>query len=186
MTTRYLPGDEIEYTITYLEMASRPSFALVPIPAQKGLALVRAENPPVRWFLHLYDSVGADHEWMDWHDAPAEELRAFVQDENVTMYTLMLQGWTAGFFVLDHRQTGVVDLAYFGLTPEARGRGLSGWLLTTAIQTGWSQPDVACMTLNTCTLDGPRALPMYQKYGFSPVRQETKTRILTGPWPRGE
>jgi hypothetical protein len=39
---------------------------------------------------------------------------------------------------------------------------------------------VACakMTVNTCTLDHPRALDIYQKLGFRPVRTEARTRVL--------
>lgn len=183
MTTCYQAGEEIEYVITYLEMTDRPAVHNRPAPSLPGLALIRAENPPVRWFLHLYDSVGADHEWTDWHNEPATELAAFVGDKNVSIFTLVLQGWPAGFFVLDGRQAAVVDLAYFGLAPEARGMGISSWLISTAIQSAWDEPGITKMTLNTCTLDGPRALPMYQKHGFVPVRRETRRRILTGPWP---
>jgi hypothetical protein len=34
------------------------------------------------------------------------------------------------------------------------------------------------MTVNTCTLDHPRALDLYRKMGFRPVRTEDHTRIL--------
>jgi hypothetical protein len=32
------------------------------------------------------------------------------------------------------------------------------------------------MTVNTCTLDHPRALPAYQSWGFHPVRREERRR----------
>jgi hypothetical protein len=35
------------------------------------------------------------------------------------------------------------------------------------------------MTLDTCTLDHPRALALYQRAGFVPVCREDKTRVLT-------
>lgn len=182
--TRLSAGDEIGYTITYLEMTAPPAWPRPPVPAQPGLSLLRAEEPPVRWFLHLYDSVGAAHEWTDWHDAPEGELTAFVSDKAVSIHALMLQGWTAGFYMLDAREAGVCDLAYFGLAPEAQGRGLGQWLLKTAVLDAWATPDARKVTVNTCTLDGPRALPLYQKVGFAPVRQEERARILKGPWPR--
>jgi ribosomal protein S18 acetylase RimI-like enzyme len=34
------------------------------------------------------------------------------------------------------------------------------------------------MTVNTCTLDHPRALGLYRKMGFRPVRTVDRTRIL--------
>lgn len=182
-TARAKAGDEVDVVITYLEMTTPPAFSHPAAPSQPGLSLMRAEDPPVRWFRHLYDSVGADHEWTDWHSRSDDDVRAFIGDDAVSIHTLMLQGWTAGFFMLDGRKAGVCDLAYFGLTPEARGRGLGSWLLKTAILTGWETPGVTAMTVNTCTLDGPRALPLYQRMGFTPVSQETVVRTLSQDAP---
>lgn len=171
----------LDYVVTYLEMDVRPDFAHPHPPAAKGLALIRAEDPPARWFLHLYDSVGADHHWADWHEKPRDELRAFVSDPDVAIYTAMIRGFTGGFFMLDWREKGVAELAYFGFAPEARGLGIGSWLLKTAILTGWERPGVEKMTVNTCTLDSPRALPLYQRMGFSPVRREDKRRRVEAP-----
>jgi GNAT superfamily N-acetyltransferase len=81
--------------------------------------------------------------------------------------------------MIDRQDGGVTDMAYFGMVPEAVGRGLGGWLLKTAILTAWDHPGVSKVTVNTCTLDHPRALALYQKNGFTPVGREDKTRILT-------
>ena len=63
--------------------------------------------------------------------------------------------------------------AYFGLMPEFMGRRLGPYLLRWAVDAAWStQPDK--VTVNTCTLDHPKALSLYQKVGFRPVRQEQK------------
>jgi hypothetical protein len=35
------------------------------------------------------------------------------------------------------------------------------------------------MTVNTNTLDHPRALALYQKMGFVPVRREDRSRVVT-------
>jgi GNAT superfamily N-acetyltransferase len=62
--------------------------------------------------------------------------------------------------------------------PEAIGRGLGTWLLRTAVHAGWDMPGTVRMTVNTCSLDHPAALSLYQKAGFSPMRQEQRSRIL--------
>ena len=169
-------GVWVDYVVTYLEMAQKPDWPRPPSPRATGLALIRAEDPPARWFLHLYDSVGAEYEWTDWRRRPREELEAFISDPSVAIFTAMIKGWTAGFFMLDWREAGRAELAYFGLAPEARGYGLGRWLLGTAVLTGWDRPGVERMTVNTCTLDSPRALPLYQRMGFTPVRRENARR----------
>jgi GNAT superfamily N-acetyltransferase len=65
------------------------------------------------------------------------------------------------------------------MVPEAVGTGLGGRLLKVALAKGWARPGVARMTVNTCTLDHPRALDLYQRAGFVPLRTEDRTRTLT-------
>ena len=100
--------------------------------------------------------MGARYEWTDRAVQPEEELAPFVQSPDVHLYTLMLDGWPAGFFQCDFRERGVGALAYFGLVPEAVGQGLGTYLLKTAIHTLWAGPGVARLTVETCTLDHPR------------------------------
>jgi GNAT superfamily N-acetyltransferase len=173
------PGDTITYTVTYLEMAERPEGGVPPMPSGASLALLAAHQPPVDYFLYLYTSVGAAYEWTDWLARPRAEQETFLTDPQVEMFTLMVNGWPGGFFVLDGRERGICELSLFGLVPQAMGRGLAPWLLGSAIRIGWDGEGVRLMTVNTNTLDHPRALALYQKMGFEPVRRAEATRALT-------
>lgn len=172
-------GERVDYVVTFLAMDRRPGFPRPSMPLGPASALIAAETPPVWWFLALYDAVGAEYEWTDQHDRPRDELEAFLHDPAVTLYTLIRAGWPHGFFVLDGRERGVCDMAYFGLTPEAIGQRLGTFLVQTAAHMAWDRPGVARVTVNTNSLDHPRALPLYQKAGFEPVRRETRSRVLT-------
>ena len=170
----------VEYTVTYLEMTDRPAASSPPPVSEGGFALMRAEQPPVHYFLYLYRTVGAGYQWVDLLQWSLEELTAFVQNEKVELFTLHHRGAPSGFFQLDFREDRVCDLAYFGLMPEAVGRGWGPWLLSQAIQEAWAParaPGLLKMTVNTCTLDHPSALRMYQRAGFEPVRRETRRRV---------
>lgn len=175
------PGTEISYRVTWLEMDERPSGPWPPVPAKIPCTLLRAEAPPLWYFMSLYDAVGRDYSWEDLHRAPEAELRGLLGHTDVGLWTLTAHGWPHGFFLLDWRLPGICDIAYFGLVPEAVGQGLGTFLLGTAIRTGWERPGVEKLTVNTCSLDHPRALATYQKHGFRPVRQEERKRILMRP-----
>ncbi len=166
----------VEVTITYLEMAGRPAYPRPHQPLGHQAALLHAENPPVWYFMNLYEAVGQQYSWTDMHAETPENLRAFVQHPDVALYTLIIQGWPAGFFMLDRREAGICDLAYLGLVPEMLGKGYGKFLLQEAVHTGWDGPNAELLTVNTCTLDHPRALALYQSAGFAPVRQKTITR----------
>ncbi|WP_233417254.1 GNAT family N-acetyltransferase [Halovulum marinum] len=169
---------EVEVTITYLEMAARPAFDRPSLPPGPPSALIAADRPPVWYFLALYDAVGRDYHWTDRFRQERAEVRGWIHDPAVTLYTLMRDGWPAGFFVLDTTGAGTCELAYFGLVPEAVGSGLGKYLLKTAVHLGWDRPGVEKLTVETCTLDHPRALGLYQSCGFTPVAQALKTRAI--------
>ncbi|MEL6978024.1 MAG: GNAT family N-acetyltransferase [Pseudomonadota bacterium] len=177
------------YTVTFLEMTAPPRGAPPPRPAEP-LALMAAPEPPLHFFMYLYRTVGADYQWTDLLAWEPERLAAFVQDPLVRLTVLYRAGAPAGFFQLDRRQQGACDLAYFGLTPEALGRGIGPWLLWTALQDAWATaPDplppepVERVTVNTCTLDHRSALALYQRMGFAPIRREER-RLGEPVWPR--
>jgi GNAT superfamily N-acetyltransferase len=176
---RHRAGQRVDVVVTHLEMEARPAYPRPHLPPGPVAALVAAERAPVWYFLDLYRRVGEDYDWTDKLAAPGEELAAFLHDPAVTLYTFIRDGWPHGFFVLDGRGTPSCNLAYFGLVPEAIGRGLGTFLLQTAVHMAWDRPGVARVTVNTNTLDHPRALPLYQKAGFLPVRRETVSRVLS-------
>ncbi len=172
-------GTEVTYTVTFLEMREKPGFDWPHLPAGATAALLKSEKPPVWYFLSLYDAVGRDYAWEDIHQREHDEIRDWLQRDIMRLYTLFDHGWPHGFFLLEQQDEGVVELVYFGLVPEAAGSGLGRWLLQTAILTAWDMPGTAKLIVDTCTLDHPRALALYQKNGFTPVRREDRTRILT-------
>ena len=165
-------GATLEVTLTWLEMTARPARPSFARP--KGVALMRAADPGVGFYRYLYNGVGEDWLWTDRRVLDDAALDAIVSDERVEIYVLYRHGAPAGFAELDRRQEGEIELAYFGLMPDAIGRGLGVWLLHEAIDIAWSyEPER--LWLHTCTHDHPRALPLYQRAGFVPYRQETRT-----------
>jgi GNAT superfamily N-acetyltransferase len=176
---KHRAGEQVDYVVTYLAMDARPAYPRPHLPPGPAAALIGAERPPAWYFLALYDAVGRDYEWTDAHVRPRNELEALLHDPAVALYTFMRAGWPHGFFLLDGREEGRCDLAYFGLVPEAVGRGLGTFLLQTAVHMAWDRPGIARVTVNTNSLDHPRALPLYQKAGFVPVRREMRSRVLT-------
>jgi len=168
---------EVAVTVTWLEMTARPGPA-PPCPLGAEIALLTAPDPPVDYFLYLYRSIGAPWHWTDWLDRPRAAQEDFVTHPEVTLHSMMFEGWPGGFFMLDTRGEGVCDISYFGLAGAAQGRGLGRWLLGQAIATGWDRPGVAKLTVNTCTLDHPAALGLYQRMGFEAVRRTEHIRVI--------
>ena len=167
----------VETVVTYLEM-NEPHRPHVPMPANVKLMLMRVEEPTVHFYRYLYDAVGSGHVWVDRKRLSDQELLNEIRGPNVEIWVLYVGGAPAGYFEVDARGSEVVELKYFGLVPEFQGRGLGKWLMAEAIKACWAR-EPRKVTVNTCTLDGPAALPLYQKMGFVPVGREQKVFELT-------
>jgi ribosomal protein S18 acetylase RimI-like enzyme len=164
---------QIEVVVTYLEMKDRPIRPTVPAPAGK-LALLRAEAPSAAFYRYLYDSVGESWFWADRRRLDDATLTALVGDPKVEIYVLYVGGVPAGYVELDRRPTPDIAVAYFGIFPAFVGRGYGPYLLNWAVDQAW-QYGPRRLTVDTCTLDHPKALRTYQRVGFVPYKQERKS-----------
>lgn len=178
------PG-RLSVIVTYLEMTSPP--LRDPVPRPPGdLLLMRAVDPTPSFYRYLYGSVGEPWLWHERRRMTDQQLTAIIGDRRVEVHVLYLYGTPAGYAEIDRRQGDMVDLAYFGLIPEFIGQKLGPWLLDQAIRTAWSG-GTRRLTVNTCTFDHPRALPLYQSLGFTPIRsvvREIDDPRIRGPLPR--
>jgi ribosomal protein S18 acetylase RimI-like enzyme len=165
--------------ITYLEMTERPKLPQI-IPAAQPLALLRCHEPTVSFYRYLYDAVGRQWVWSDRKVLTDDELEAAIRHPLVEIFVLYVDGVPAGYFELDRRPAPDIDLAYFGIMPEFLGRRLGPYLLAQAIDEAWRHGP-ARLTVNTCTLDHPKALPMYQRFGFRAYQREQ----VPAHWQRG-
>ena len=160
-------------TITYLEMTERPTHPHLSEPQGLNCALLRLREPTVRFYRYLYDTVGEPWLWFERRAMADEDLARLIQDERIEIYVLNVDGEPAGFAELDRRYPPDIELTYFGLMPDFIGKGLGRYLLTWALDTAWNQAPER-LWVSTNTLDHPKALPLYQRCGFRPFKQENK------------
>ncbi|HET6882752.1 MAG TPA: GNAT family N-acetyltransferase [Pirellulales bacterium] len=162
---------EIDVTVYYLEMFSRPGGA-APAPGE-GVAVVHAKKPSAGFYRFLYNSVGEGYYWYSRARRSDAELAALVQHPLNEVHVLYVEGTPAGFAELDRRQPDEIELIQFGLMPEFIGQGLGKWFLQWTIDRAWSYSPRR-FWLHTCTLDHPSALANYLKRGFKLFNQEVK------------
>ncbi|GJL93304.1 GNAT family N-acetyltransferase [Hyphococcus sp.] len=174
MTTIYSPlsltpvnEDRIEVTITYLEQTARPLLPKPVAPARKT-ALMRAYCPPVHFYRYLYDLIGTPYNWISRRKLNDDELMEIIQHDDNYLYVFYVDGAPAGMAEIDARKGDEHELKFFGLAPDFVGGGLGRFFLTNVIDLAWSL-NPKKLSLETCTLDHPAALPFYQKLGFKVV-----------------
>jgi GNAT superfamily N-acetyltransferase len=166
-------------TRTYLELRGPGELRAARPPAQPPRLERRHPIGPDE-YLALYTLVGAAWFWRErltWSDAA---LAAHLAAPNVQVWVATLDDVVAGYFELMVAADGdSTEIKYFGLSAPFIGRGLGGWLLTRACETAFAL-GAARVVLETCTLDGPHALPNYLARGFRIVRDEVYQVDLPG------
>ena len=162
-----------DITVSYLEMLAPPHYE-VPAP-REGLLVLRAQKPYVPYYRFLYQAVGEEYRWLSRRKLSDEAFAAIIHDPLDEVHVLYVNGSPAGFAELDCRQAEEIELVQFGLMREFHGQGLGKWFLEWVIAKAWSHHPKR-FWLHTCTLDHPRALPLYQKAGFVLYKQENFRR----------
>lgn len=157
-------GERVEVTITYLEQTERPVLPTPTRPSRK-VALLRAEHPPVHFYRYLYRLVGDPYHWVSRRRMDDAELAEIIQDPSVYIYVLYVDGVPGGFAEIDACDEAIHEIKFFGLAPEFVNAGLGRYFLTNVIDLAWSHGPER-LRLETCSLDHPAALPLYQKFGF--------------------
>ena len=164
------PMNDEPVVITYLEMTERPSLPQL-APKVPNYALMGAQEITLGFYRYLYDAVGRPWHWTDRKKLSDEELVKIIHGPAVEVFVLYVGGSPAGFYELDYRTLPTAELAYFGLMPEFIGLTLGPYLLAQAIEMLWQKGPTRVL-VNTCTLDHPKALPLYQRFGFRPYDRE--------------
>jgi GNAT superfamily N-acetyltransferase len=159
------PLERHQVTIHYLEQKVPLDRMPLPRPARQ-LAIMRAERPPLAFYRFLFNGVGEPHRWISRRYLSDDELRRHVHDPESYIYVLYADGSPVGFGEIDGRKPKRASIKFFGLLPEAQGQGLGRWFFREMTDLAW-QLGRGRVIIETCTLDSPKALRLYQREGFT-------------------
>ncbi|TCT40301.1 GNAT family N-acetyltransferase [Martelella mediterranea] len=164
--------------ITKLEMTAPPR-AHMASPSSLHIALMRVPEIPLNYYRFLYRQVGSRWQWVDRVRMSDDELTRTIHNERTTITVLYVEGAPAGFYEYQRRDDNVTELVHFGLFERALGLGIGKWFLLQGLYAIWAdEPEKVVTTTNN--LDHPRALQLYQRFGFSPVStHESKINPLS-------
>ncbi|MEI2301089.1 GNAT family N-acetyltransferase [Ensifer sp. MJa1] len=159
--------------VTELEMTAAPKQSL-PMPVNIQTAILRVSDISPSYYRFLYLRVGKRWHWTERLRMSDEELAAVLGDKRTSVTVLYVNGAPAGFFELHQDEDDVVELVHFGLMEQALGLGLGKWFLLQTLFAAWALNPVK-LKVTTNNLDHPRALQLYQQFGFSPVATREAT-----------
>lgn len=177
-----VPAGKLELVVTYLEMTRPPVRSTRPRRLE-ALSVVKAHFPTASFYRYLYNTVGERWLWYERRSLSDTELLEIVHDPKVEIFVLYLEGVPAGYVELTSHDTEEIEISYFGLIPDFIGRGLGPWFLDWVVGKAWTAKPTKLL-VNTCNLDHPKAIAVYQKAGFKPVEQ--RRQLIDDPRQSGD
>lgn len=159
---------EIATIVTRFEMTQRPKPAPL-ISSPLRLAHWEAADPEK--YRILFRRVGEHWLWYSRLVMSETELTATLHDPLVSVYAVHdPKGIEVGLLELDFREAGRCVLVFLGLVPQLTGQGLGQWLVSQALALAWRK-GVTTLSVQTSSIDDPRAQTLYLKAGFSAVHR---------------
>jgi GNAT superfamily N-acetyltransferase len=179
-----VPPRHVANVATFLEMRSKPALSS-PAPAN-GLTVEPWRDADLITYRTLFTAIGENWLWYSRLVMPDHELRRIFRDQRIEIYRLLDKGTVAGLLELNFSEKDECELSFFGLLPEAIGKGSGRFLMQEAIRLAWTKP-ISRFWVHTCTFDHPAALSFYRRSGFTPYRIAVEIHPdprLTGHMPR--
>jgi GNAT superfamily N-acetyltransferase len=155
-----VPKGHVGAVVTYLEMKTRPAPAPVP---ESPLRLRRWEHVDPERYRALFAEVGARWLWFSRLAMRDSELRSQV---GAVHSVTGADGADCGLVELDFRDARLCRIRFLGLVPALTGMGHGRWLFAETLARAWA-PGIERVTVHTCSLDHPAALPAYLRAGFT-------------------
>ena len=135
---------------------------------------VRLVNPPdFQLNKFFYKQIGKKHRWVDrliWNE---NQWIKYINNSNVSTYTLQDNNNLAGYFeqIFDQKKLEC-EIAYFGILQDYVGKSLGGYLLSQAIKKSFAV-GANRVWVHTCSLDHKHALKNYLSRGMKIFKSET-------------
>ena len=162
-----LPPGKIANVATFLKMTEAPSNA--PIAGPPGLSVRHLPAPTPAWYRDLYRRIGESWLWFSRAVMADADLAAILADPKTEILALETDGRAIGLAELYWHDRSEVEIAMFGVVPEATGTGAARFLMETALSRAFAA-GVGRVWLHTCTFDHPAALRFYRRRGFRPYK----------------
>jgi GNAT superfamily N-acetyltransferase len=179
-----VPPRHVANVATFLEMRAKPQI-LSPAP-DHGLTLEPWRDADLATYRALFKAIGENWLWYSRLVMPDHELSRILRDPRIEIYQLLNNGTAAGLLELDFSEKDDCELSFFGLLPDAIGKGAGRFLMNEAIRLAWAKP-INRFWVHTCTFDHPAALSFYRRSGFTPYQVAVEIHPdprLTGHMPR--
>ena len=157
---------KLQTIVTHLAMEA-PWRAPVADPIwPNGVDFIRAANIALVDYRDIYDRVGRKWHWVNRRHLDDRQLAAIIHNPATEIYLLRRNGIAIGFVELNFRLAPQVEIVFVGLIEDEIGQGFGRMMVDSALNIIKARAPRRII-IQTCTLDHPSALRLYQSVGFN-------------------
>lgn len=156
----------LQTIVTHLEMEPPYRQDTGDINWPESVALTKVNSMPLRAYRDIYDRVGRKWHWVNRRKLGDRQLADIIHHPATQIYQLTRNDTPIGFIELNYRLFPQVEIVFIGLVESEIGQGLGPLLVRQALSIIKARAP-SRIIIQTCTLDHPSALGLYQKHGFT-------------------
>ncbi|GAA3665762.1 MAG: GNAT family N-acetyltransferase [Acetobacter sp.] len=162
------PVTRMQVQVTFMRMDQPPATPARALPP--GWVLENDVRLSLTQYRTLHFGVGRNCCWWMRQVLSDKALASLLATAPIKVGLLREHEHIRGFYELNLGDPQNINLAYFGLLPEAIGLGVGRAFLDGVLRQAWAYGPQS-VRVNTCTADHPRALPLYRQMGFEIIRR---------------
>jgi GNAT superfamily N-acetyltransferase len=161
-----LPPGKLANVVTFLEMTEPPAGPARSLP---GVEVGVVPRPEPAWYRPLYRRIGENWLWFSRAVMSDAQLAALLGAPTTHVLAARKDGMDVGLVELDYSSPRDIEIATFGVVPEAVGTGIAHVLMGATLAHVFRERATRAW-LHTCTFDHPHALAFYRRNGFRPYK----------------
>ena len=168
-TCQFLNGwseriNQLRAVVTHLEML--PPYRLSPsFDMEPGYSFSHIENVAIADYRQIYNEIGMDWHWVNRRHMSDGDLSAIIHKPTTEVFFLKQNNRIIGFTEFNLAPFPDVEIVFVGLVSEFIGHGLGKAILSAGLDYLYSK-NPQRIYIQTCSLDHPNAISMYQRFGF--------------------
>lgn len=156
----------LQTIVTHLAMEAPLAVPDGAVAWPSNVTFAKEANIPIADYRALYDKVGRQWHWVNRRHITDKQLSALIHHPATEIFVLRENGETIGYVELNGKLFPQIEIVFVGLVESAIGRGFGPMMMKQSLQ-HIKDLNPKRVIIQTCTLDHPSALRLYQKLGFA-------------------
>jgi hypothetical protein len=162
---------KLQTIVTHLAMEAPLPMALGDVSWPEDISFEREPSISLADYRKLYDRVGRRWHWVNRRHLDDRQLAALIHHPATEIFVLRRRGDAIGYVELNFRLFPQVEIVFFGLIESEIGNGLGPNMMKRSMQI-IKERNPKKVIIQTCTLDHPAALKLYQRSGFAAYKRK--------------